>query len=108
MHEALSSSLGAHRGRSELEGRWSVKKENTVDMHFPSPNCRRAGSHRAWKYRSEEGILSGRRGIYVPSQCASQVTWQLDVGYLRRGSLCSGKISLVLAFLGFSFVIHPT
>ena len=55
MHEALSSSLGARRGRSELEGRWSVKKENTVDMHFPSPTCRRAGSHRAWRCRSEEG-----------------------------------------------------
>lgn len=55
----------------------------------------------------KKGILSGRRGIYVPSQCSSQVTWQLDVGYLRRGRLCSGKISLVLAFLGFSFVIHP-
>lgn len=49
----------------------------------------------------EEGILNGRwkPGGYAPSQRASQVTWQLSVGYLWRGTLCSGEISLILWLL---------
>lgn len=41
----------------------------------------------------EQGNIEWKKetGIYVPSQCASQVTWQWD-GDLRQRSFCSVKI----------------